>query len=117
MNAIIIGKKIPTVTTISIYPISNKLSISANPNIYRVSLKFLEIDLEIEKEHSVGKKLTELIEKKVKWYDIEEYLLTIALTKIDVKYFKILIENKTNNAYENGKDDKAKEFKKVIGIL
>ena len=116
MDDIIIGKDIPTVTTISIYPISNKLSISANPNVYRVNLRYLEINLKIDKKHSVGKKLAKLFEKNTKWYDVQDYLIKVALSKISIEHLKTLIDNKTRNAYEDGQAAKQKEFRNVLGI-
>lgn len=94
----------------------NKICISENSADYWVSLKFLEINMKISKKHLIGKKLTEMIKNYAKWFEIEDFLLKVSTPMLGAELLKVLITNKTNNAYEQGKTDQQKTLRLALGL-
>lgn len=114
---IIIGKGDGGVTTTHVFEIEGEHSISRNRVIYRISDCFLDTGMTIFRDTKEGKKLDEMIEKKVPLEEINEWLDLIVLRKLKPADVKTKIRELQRKSFDAGQDAKAKEIRSALGIF
>jgi hypothetical protein len=98
-----------------------KVDIKENSNSYWIDDLILGGSIKIFKDTVPGKRLTELLEQvKINGeveYKIFNYLNRLFLKRVNPNTLTTIITNKMEEAYENGKEMKADEIRRALGIL
>lgn len=98
-----------------------KVYISENQNSYWISDLILDGGMKIFKDTVPGKKLKELLEKAETDKEIEHkiynYLNRLFLKRANPNILMEIIRVKLEEAYDKGKEMKAEEIRRALGIL
>jgi hypothetical protein len=115
-NDVIIGKPSQACSAWSVLAIEGTHSISENKYDYWITTDFLHIGMKIAKDTAIGKKLSKMINDKVKKDKILQYLDGIALKRIHPTTLRNKIENALKGAYSNGREDLQADFRKLLRL-
>ena len=101
--------------------VDSEIHIAENQNSYWVSSLILGGSIKIYKDTNVGKKLTEMLNKKpiemIGEKKITKYLNKIFLARCNPEVLLDIVENKLNESYEKGKEMKAAEIRSALRIF
>jgi hypothetical protein len=97
-----------------------KVHISENQNSYWISDLILGGGMKIFKDTVPGKKLTEMLNKQpidmIGEKKISKFLNKLFLARCNSERLMEIIEVKMEEAYDNGKEMKAEEIRRALGI-
>ena len=113
---VIIGEGDKGNTAIHVFDIKGKHSISENSVSYWISNLMFGAGMTIFKDTEEGKYLTEMIKNGNKLKTIVRYLNAVLIQHMSIVDIEQGIENLKNDAYELGKEDMKKEFRKLLGL-
>lgn len=93
----------------------SELNISENQNSYWISGLILGGSIKIYKDCAVGTKLIEMLSKPDE-KKITKYLNKMFLARCNSQTLLTIIEDRLNESYEKGKEMKADEIRRTLGI-
>ena len=115
-NDVVIGKGNKGNTSIQVFQIEGKHSISQNNATFWLGNCILGTGMTIFKDTDEGKELMAMIEARTPLPKIQHYLDSLILNHIDPEKLRQRIEVALAESYEKGRESKAADMREALGL-
>lgn len=113
---VIIGKGNRGNTAVVVLRIEGGANISHNNTSFWITNVFLGLGLTIFKDTEEGVRLKNMLQTNWKHEDIQAWLEKLLLKKINVDKLRNTVSTEIREAFRKGREDKAAEFRMVLGV-